>query len=138
MCAMRRLSNIIIAGLVLSYIAFGSVTAIARTPPAQAKTFPSTPKSITAGKALFQKYCRMCHGDDARGNGPQAPDGTHPPNLVDDKWDHGSTDAEVFANVKNGVGPKFDMKGFNSKLTVQEMWSVVHYVRSIGPQGATR
>ena len=138
MCVMRRLSLGIIAALVLFYIAFGSVTTIGRTLPAQAKTFPSTPKAIAAGKALFQKYCRMCHGEDAKGNGPQAPEGTHPPNLIDGTWDHGSTDAQIFANIKNGIGPKMDMKGFNSKLTVQEMWSVVHYVRSIGPQGATR
>ena len=135
------------AVFVLTFIGFGSVTTKGRTLPGQAKTpgpaneakaFPSTPKSIAAGKSLFQKYCRMCHGDDAKGNGPQAPDGTHPSNLIDETWDHGSTDAEIFANVKGGVGPKFDMKGFNSKLTVQEMWSVIHYVRSIAPQGATR
>ena len=147
MCDMHRFSSFATATLVLSYIGFGTVTTIGRTPPAQAKTpapknatsqFPSTPKSIAAGKGVFNKYCRMCHGDDAKGNGPQAPDGTHPPNLIDEKWEHGSTDAEIFANIKNGVGPKFDMKGFNSKLTTQEMWSVLHYVRSIGPQGVTR
>ena len=135
---MCRLSNLAIAALVLSYVGFGIVTTNGRPLLAQAKTFPPTPKSIAAGKDLFHKYCRMCHGDDAKGNGPLAPDGTHPPNLVDDTWLHGSTDAEIFANIKNGVGPKFDMKGFNSKLTTQEMWNVLHYVRSIGRQGATR
>ena len=138
MCAMRRFSNLAIAALLLSYIGFGTVTTIGGTPPAQAKTFPSTPKSIAAGKGVFQKYCRMCHGADAKGDGPQAPDGTHPPNLIDEKWEHGSSDTEIFANIKNGVGPKFDMKGFNSKMTTQEMWSVLHYMRSIGSQSETR
>ena len=85
---------------------------------------------------VFQKYCRFCHGTDAKGDGPQAPKDTHPPNLIDEKWDHGSTDAEIFATIKDGIGPKFDMKGFNSKMTPQEMWSVVNYLRSIGPQDA--
>lgn len=96
---------------------------------------PMTPQSIAAGKALFQKYCRFCHGDDAKGNGPQAPEGTHPPDLTDAKWDHGATDADIFTTIRDGIGPKFDMKGLNSKMTPREMWSVVNYLRSIGPQG---
>ena len=96
----------------------------------------STPASIAAGQALFQKYCRFCHGADAKGDGPQAPKDTHPPNLTDDKWDHGSTDAEIFTSIKDGIGPKFDMKGFNSKLTPQEMWSIVNYLHSLS--SATR
>ena len=94
---------------------------------------PSTPQSIGKGKALFQKYCRFCHGEDAKGDGPQAPEGTHPPDLTDAKWDHGPGDGDVFAVIKDGVGPKFDMKGFNSKMTPQEMWSIVNYLRSLGP-----
>jgi len=52
----------------------------------------SSPDSIKAGQAAFQKNCRFCHGADAKGNGPMAPEGTHPSNLTDDKWDRGSTD----------------------------------------------
>ena len=96
----------------------------------------STPASIAAGQASFQKYCRFCHGADAKGDGPQAPKDTHPPNLTDDKWDHGSTDAEIFTSIKDGIGPKFDMKGFNSKLTPQEMWNIVNYLHSLS--SATR
>ncbi len=49
-----------------------------------------------------------------------------------------STDADIFAVIKDGIGPKFDMKGYNSKMTPQEMWSIVNYLRSIGPKGAPR
>ena len=98
----------------------------------------STPDSIAAGQNLFKKYCRFCHGDDAAGDGPQAPKDTHPPSLIDEKWDHGGSDTEIFAVIKDGVGPKFDMKGFNSKMTPQEMWSVINYLRSLGPKGAPR
>lgn len=96
---------------------------------------PATPQSLEKGKALFQKYCRYCHGEDAKGNGPQAPEGTHPPDLTDAKWDHGSTDADIFTVIKDGIGPKFDMKGNSSKMTPQEIWSIVNYLRSIGPHG---
>ena len=91
----------------------------------------ATPKSIAAGEKVFRTYCRMCHGNDARGDGPLAPPGSHPPNLTDDTWSHGSTDAEILEVIRNGIGPKFDMKGFRSRLTDEEVWSVIHYLRSL-------
>jgi len=92
-----------------------------------------TSASIAAGKVVFDKYCRFCHGDDAKGEGALAPKNTHPPNLVDDKWDHGSSDGEIFAVIRDGVGPKFDMKGFKGRLMDQDMWNVVNYLRSLNP-----
>ena len=141
---MRRFFNRSIAAAALSYICVATIGLAGQTKKAEPKKaavknpVASTPESIAAGQTLFQKYCRFCHGADAKGDGPQAPKDTHPPNLTDDKWDHGSTDGEIFANIKDGIGPKFDMKGFNSKLTPQEMWSIVNYIRSLGPKDAPR
>jgi mono/diheme cytochrome c family protein len=91
----------------------------------------SSPESIKAGQAAFQKNCRFCHGADAKGNGPMAPEGTHPSNLTDDKWDRGSSDGEIFVVIRDGAGPKFDMKGYKSKMTETEIWNVVNYIRSV-------
>jgi len=141
---MRRLLNATFAVFVLCYISAAGIELIAQAkkPAAKAATVKNpvapTPESIAAGQASFKKNCRFCHGEDAKGDGPQAPKDTHPPNLTDDKWDHGSSDAEIFAVIKDGVAPKLDMKGYNSKMTPQEMWNVVNYLRSIGPKGASR
>jgi len=144
---MGRFFNGIIVAYVFTYISAAGLGLAAQTTTTTTKgaakagalknPVPSTPQSIAAGAASFQKYCRFCHGADAKGDGPQAPKDTHPPNLTDDKWDHGSTDAEIFATIKDGIGPKFDMKGFNSKLTPQEMWSIVNYIRSLGSKPST-
>jgi mono/diheme cytochrome c family protein len=91
----------------------------------------SSPDSIKAGAAAFGKYCKFCHGADAKGNGPMAPKDTHPPDLTDAKWDRGSTDGEIYEVIKEGAGPKFDMKGFKSKMTDQEIWNVVNYLHSL-------
>ena len=92
---------------------------------------PSTPKSIETGRQLFQKYCKGCHGENASGNGPQAPKDVHPPNLTDADWKYGATDGEIFTNIHDGIGPKFDMKSWKSRMTDAEIWSVVNYLRSI-------
>ena len=92
----------------------------------------ATPKSIADGKNVFQKYCKFCHGEDAKGDGPMAPKGSHPPNLIDDTWTYGSTDGEIYSMIRNGSPKeKSEMKPYKSKLTDEEMWSVVNYVRSL-------
>ena len=44
-----------------------------------------------------------------------APKDTHPSNLTDAKWDHGSTDGEIFLVIRDGAGPKFEMKGYKAQ-----------------------
>ncbi len=91
----------------------------------------STPESVKAGQALYQKNCRFCHNTDAKGNGPMAPEGTHPSDLTDAKWERGSTDGEIFMVIRDGAGPKFEMKGYKSKMTEADIWNVVNYLRSL-------
>jgi mono/diheme cytochrome c family protein len=133
----RHISTVLIPALALACVALMTAAGSAQEPGGSAagkalkNPVASSPESIAAGKALFQKNCRFCHGTDAKGNGPMAPEGTHPSNLTDDKWDRGSTDGEIFLVISNGAGPKFDMKGYKSKMTEPEIWNVVNYVRSL-------
>jgi len=94
----------------------------------------STPESIEAGKTAYNKYCKFCHNEGGTGNGALAPKDTHPPSLIDAKWDHGSTDGEIFENIKEGIGPKFDMKPMKAKMKDDDIWNVVNYLRSLGPK----
>ena len=51
-------------------------------------------------------------------------------------WDHGSTDGEIFTNIKDGIGPKFDMKAMKAKIPMDtDIWNIVNYLRSLGPKG---
>lgn len=95
----------------------------------------STPASITAGQQTYQKMCAFCHGKDASGNGPLAPKGTTPSSLIDAQWERGSTDGEIFLVLRDGAGPKFDMKGFKNRIPDRDLWNVVNYLRSLAPRG---
>jgi mono/diheme cytochrome c family protein len=94
----------------------------------------ATPDSIKAGETAYGKYCKFCHGPEAKGNGALAPKGTMPPDLTDAKWEHGSTDGEIFTNIKDGIGPKFDMKPMGAKIMDPDIWNIVNFLRSIGPK----
>lgn len=91
----------------------------------------SSAESIAAGEKVYKKYCKFCHGDDAKGNGALAPKDTHPPDLTDVKWDHGSTDGDIFASIRDGIGPKFDMKPQKDRIPDQDIWNNVNYLRSL-------
>jgi len=130
---MRRLSIGIIGVLVCVWVAM----AAAQNPGGSdagkkmKNPVPSSPESIAKGKELFTKNCRFCHGADAKGNGPMAPEGTHPSDLTDAKWDRGSTDGEIFLVIRDGAGPKMDMKGYKSKMSETDIWNIVNYLRSL-------
>lgn len=96
---------------------------------------PATPASINAGRALYNKNCRHCHGIRGTGDGPLAPSNPRPANLTDDKWDHGSSDGEIFAIIWNGApAPKSEMKPMKDTLTERNVWDIVNFLRSIGPK----
>jgi len=95
---------------------------------------PSTAASIAAGKANYTKYCQFCHGETAKGDGKMAPKDSHPSDLTDAKWDHGGTDGEVFTVIKTGLPAPSVMKGFSARMTDQQIWEVVDYIRSLGPK----
>src|SRR5437899_1958929 len=64
----------------------------------------STPESISAGAASYKKYCGFCHGEDAKGEGELAPKDSHPPDLTDAEWKHGSSDGEIYPFIRTGTG----------------------------------
>jgi len=86
---------------------------------------------VAAGQQAFKRYCANCHGLNGEGSPgndltPAAPD------LTDKEWKHGSTDGEIFAAIKFGVPPQFDMAAWGDQLKDEEMWQLVNYIRSIG------
>jgi mono/diheme cytochrome c family protein len=126
-----RLLRTIIAALALACL--GRLVSAAQGNAEAAKVrnpVAVTPESVAAGKQIFTRNCATCHGINAEG-GP-GNDLTPPaPDLTDDKWDHGSTDGEVFDAIKNGVGPDFNMIPWKDKLKDPDVWNVVNYLRSI-------
>lgn len=99
----------------------------------------ATAASITAGRALYGKNCRHCHGLRLKGDGPLAPKDPKPADLTDGKWDHGSSDGEIFAVIWNGApAPKSEMKPMKGTLTEKNVWEIINYIRSMGPAPAAK
>jgi mono/diheme cytochrome c family protein len=102
--------------IVVFSVFLASVAALAQT------RLPDT--SLTANP-VFQKNCAKCHGKTAQGHRFRGP------SLVSPKTT--ATSADKLHNIiANGEGhiPKFHMPGFESKLTSQEIDSLVQQIRA--------
>lgn len=94
--------------------------------------FPITQNGIARGQELYNIYCGICHGDKGDGagylvrdNGGKYP--AQPANFLD----------SAFVNSSNGryyhgiVYGKNAMGGYADKLSYEERWQVIHYIRSL-------
>lgn len=90
-----------------------------------------TPQVLVAGRALFEKNCRRCHGPKGVGDGPDAElehmadmDLTNPRRAAE------NADGVVFHKVWNGrEDPK--MPAFKNELSRQQIWTIVTYVQTL-------
>jgi len=92
----------------------------------------ATPASIAAGKRTYAQSCESCHGPSGKGDGTAA-GADQPSDLSDDVWDFGASDGEIFTVIKGGVTGK-DMRPFASRLSDEDIWSVVNFLRTLAPR----
>jgi mono/diheme cytochrome c family protein len=93
----------------------------------------NTRKSIAQGKQWYLTSCVECHDQDGKGLNRRDFSGTAPADLTDpDAWQHGISPAEIFSSIRDGT--KQDMPPFKGKLSDQQIWHVVNFVRSLWPE----
>jgi mono/diheme cytochrome c family protein len=136
-----RAAVVIIACVLVCLVA--SIEAQRGNPKAAAMKNPvaATATSLKAGQAVYGQYCRQCHGLRGKGDGPLAPKNPKPADFSDDKWDHGSTDGELYTLILNGAPPRpgqkeSEMKPMKGTLTPTQIWQVVNFIRTFGPKAA--
>ncbi len=97
----------------------------------QKNPIPTSESSVRAGRAVYARICRACHGLQGKGDGVSAPPGAKPANLVDAEWKHGGTDGEIFRTIKEGIKPFDVMEPWGKKLTDTEIWHTVNFLRDL-------
>lgn len=99
---------------------------------------PMSEASVKAGRVVFAKACRACHGLQGRGDGTTAPPGSKPANLVDAYWKYGGTDGEIFLTVKHGVKPFDVMEPWGKKISDTDIWHTVNLLRDFAKPKAAK
>lgn len=131
------------AALMGLFVLMACVMALSATDAAlmaaeQGNPIPASEESIAQGRQIFQRFCRSCHGAEGRGDGGGAPEGAKVANLVDDKWDHGDKDAEIFKTIKEGVPPDMYMDAWEGRISDDDMWNTINYMRELGKRAKTK
>ncbi len=134
----RPVAALIVAAAVAAGAALAGQTA--RNPGAAALRNPvaPTPESLGIGKRAYDATCTACHGARAEGAVKAGTPisiiaeqgGKQPPDLTDDQWDHGGSDAEIYTVIRKGVPPTM-MAGYEGHFSDTELWSLVHYLRAL-------
>ncbi len=86
-----------------------------------------TPASLAAGKILFETNCVICHGQTSKERGPVGKKLVPPPPGLDHDMLAGLSDSAVFKVLTFGFGR---MPVFQDKLTPQERWNLVNFLRT--------
>jgi mono/diheme cytochrome c family protein len=89
----------------------------------------ATPDSVAAGRRAYARLCANCHGPSGKGDGSGAAGGAMPADLTDAKWDYGSSDGEIFTVIRDGTSA--DMGSYAERMSQQDMWNVVNYIRTL-------
>lgn len=107
--------------------------------PAAAKILqnpvPPTDESITAGMMNYSSHCQNCHGAKGDGKGPGAEKlSVAPSDFTDTRAMAQIVDGELFWKISHGRRP---MPGFQDKLSEQERWQLVDYIRMFSRKPAS-
>jgi len=91
----------------------------------------ATTAALENGKRLYDIYCALCHGADAKGAGPVAGRFVPPPDLTLEIFRQ-RPDGFLYQTIKDG-GPL--MPGQGEALSPEERWEIVHYLRRLQNEG---
>lgn len=97
--------------------------------------FPITENGLARGKALYDINCAICHGEKGNGLGylydtdanPSAKYPAAPANFLQDTFYH-SSNGRFYHAIMYG---KNVMGSYADKLSFEERWEVIHYIRSL-------
>ncbi len=96
----------------------------------------ASPASIAVGKALYTDNCASCHGEQGKGDGPDAMMySPMPADLSDAHMMSEMTDGEIFYKITEGRKP---MPSFKKKLADEQRWQLVNFLRTLASMPAEK
>jgi len=96
--------------------------------------FPITESGLKIGKELYDINCGICHGAKADGNGwlvdEKNPNPAYPaqPALLNNDEFTAASEGRFYHAIMHG---KNVMGGYADKLSYEERWQVIHYIRAL-------
>lgn len=101
----------------------------------RANPYPITDDGLATGKELYVVFCGICHGDKGNGIGYLVNEESNtnvkypaqPANFLSDEF-VAASNGRYYHAIMHG---KNVMGGYADKLSYEERWQVIHYIRSL-------
>lgn len=96
--------------------------------------YPITAAGLATGKELYTTFCAICHGDKGDGNGwlvdEANPNAVYPaaPAILNNEEFTAASNGRFYHAIIYG---KNVMGGYGDKMSYEERWQVIHYIRSL-------
>jgi mono/diheme cytochrome c family protein len=125
---MRRKLLVVVAvvGVVAGAIAAEEAWTAPAGAAAKKNPVPANAASIGRGKTVYTARCASCHGSSGKGDGPAAKDFKESPGDMTKLG--GQSDGAIFWKITEGKKP---MPPFATKLSEQQRWDVINYLRTL-------
>ena len=88
--------------------------------------YRATTRTLDEGKALYQTYCIVCHGEQGKGDGPISSKIPPPPSYLSDRLMQ-FPPGRIFHVITMGTGK---MPSYAAQLSMDERWKIVTYVHT--------
>jgi mono/diheme cytochrome c family protein len=85
--------------------------------------------ALKKGKSLFAANCTKCHGPAGKGDGPDSDAKEPAADLTDEFRTELNPEGVLYYKIWNGHPPA--MPAFKSKLTKDDTWALVEYLKSL-------
>lgn len=83
---------------------------------------------LNAGKQIYAQLCAVCHGNKGAGDGITAAALQPKPANFTLVTFQEQTDGAIYHKIREGRPP---MPGYETQLTEQQTWAIVHYLRTL-------
>jgi mono/diheme cytochrome c family protein len=131
----QKITTILVTAVIAIFFLFGQA---ANAQQAKAKAWPvpdkdkamkaPTKADAAAGKELWAKHCKSCHGSKGLGDGPKAASLKTFPGDFSSAAFQGSTDGEIFYRTDKG---RDEMPAYEKKIPdAGDRWALVAFMRT--------
>ena len=97
----------------------------------EAPDMSSVEGDVEAGKAVYMKKCKKCHGEDGKAQTKMGKK-YEIPDMTSSEWQGKHDKAKVVKVVTDGSKkPKSKMKSFKEKLSAEEISAVADFVKTL-------